>query len=112
MFSAIGIRRLRSLWGGAMIPMGIGWLVRRRRTIALTGLPLPPTPSTQIDSKLIGGSVLFGMGWGLAGLCPGPSIAALSYGGPGLYVFVAAMIAGMLLAAGLRARLDRAVPAE
>ena len=55
---------------------------------------------------------MFGIGWGLVGLCPGPSIASLSYGGSGLYVFLAAMIGGMLIAPMLRARLDRAVPAE
>lgn len=97
---------------GAMIPMALAWLVRRRRTLALTGAPLPPPPSRDIDRALILGSVLFGIGWGLAGLCPGPSIAALSYGGTGLYVFLAAMVTGMLLAPALRARLDRAVPAE
>ena len=46
--------------------------------------------------------VMFGMGWGLVGLCPGPSIAALSYGGTGLYIFVAAMVAGMVLTPQLR----------
>ena len=103
---------LAFVMGGAMIPMAIAWAVARKRTISLTGVPMPPAPSTRIDSKLVGGSVMFGMGWGLAGLCPGPSIAALSYGGPGLYVFVAAMIVGMLVAPPVRARLDRAVPAE
>lgn len=103
---------LAFVMGGAMIPMAIAWRIRTRRTTALTGAPLPPPPSTRIDGKLVIGSVLFGMGWGLAGLCPGPSIASLSYGGIGLYVFVAAMIGGMLIAPLLRARLDRAVPAE
>ncbi len=103
---------LAFVMGGAMIPMAVAWRVRNRRTTALTGGALPPPPSTRIDGRLIAGSVLFGMGWGLAGLCPGPSIASLSYGGIGLYVFVAAMIGGMLITPLLRARLDRAVPAE
>ncbi|SMX49946.1 DUF6691 family protein [Maliponia aquimaris] len=103
---------LAFVMGGAMIPMALAWIVRNRRTMSLTGEPLPPPPSKEIDGKLILGSVMFGMGWGLAGLCPGPSIAALSYGGPGLYVFVAAMVGGMLVAPLLRARLDRLVPAE
>ncbi|MBV7396601.1 DUF6691 family protein [Mameliella sediminis] len=103
---------LAFVMGGAMIPMAIAWLIRRRRTTALTGGALPPAPSTEIDSKLIVGSVMFGIGWGLVGLCPGPSIASLSYGGPSLYVFLATMIGGMLIAPVLRARLDRAVPAE
>ncbi|WP_206080270.1 DUF6691 family protein [Pacificoceanicola onchidii] len=103
---------LAFVMGGAMIPMAIAWLVARRRAISLSGNPMPPAPSTTIDSKLILGSLMFGVGWGLAGLCPGPSIASLSYGGPGLYVFLAAMLTGMLLAPMVRARLDRPVPAE
>ena len=103
---------LAFVMGGAMIPMAIAWLLTRRRTSALLGTPLPPKPTTRIDRKLVIGSVMFGMGWGLAGLCPGPSIASLSYGGTGLYVFLAAMVAGMLLAPMLRTSLDRAVPAE
>lgn len=103
---------LAFVMGGAMVPMAIAWLIRHRRTTALTGAPLPPPPSTRIDSKLVIGSVLFGMGWGLAGLCPGPSIAALSYGGTGLYAFVAAMLTGFAVAPVVRTRLDRLVPAE
>ncbi|WP_425102207.1 DUF6691 family protein [Tropicibacter sp. S64] len=103
---------LAFVMGGAMIPMAIAWLVARRRTMSLSGNPMPPKPSKEIDSKLILGSILFGAGWGLVGLCPGPSIASLSYGGPGLYVFLAAMITGMWLSPRVRARLDRAVPAE
>ncbi|WP_305972241.1 MULTISPECIES: DUF6691 family protein [unclassified Mameliella] len=103
---------LAFVMGGAMIPMAIAWLIRSRRTTSVTGLALPPAPSKEIDGKLILGSVMFGIGWGLVGLCPGPSIASLSYGGSGLYVFLAAMIGGMLIAPMLRARLDRAVPAE
>lgn len=103
---------LAFVMGGAMIPMAIAWLIRNRRTTSLVGTPLPPAPTTEIDSKLILGSVMFGIGWGLVGLCPGPSIAALSYGGPSLYVFLAAMLGGMLVAPMARARLDRPVPAE
>lgn len=103
---------LAFVMGGAMIPMAIAWLVTRGRKTAITGAPLPPPPSSTIDRKLVAGSVMFGIGWGLAGLCPGPSIAAISYGGLGLYVFLAAMITGMVVAPLLRARLDRAVPAE
>lgn len=103
---------LAFVMGGAMIPMAIAWLIRQRRTTALTGAPLPPPPSTRIDSKLVIGSVMFGMGWGLVGLCPGPSIASLSYGGPGLYAFLAAMLTGFAVAPYVRTRLDRLVPAE
>ena len=103
---------LAFVMGGAMIPMAIAWMIRQRRVTSITGAPLPPPASNRIDSKLIIGSVMFGMGWGLVGLCPGPSIASLSYGGPSLYVFLAAMLTGMAIAPSLRARLDRVVPAE
>ena len=103
---------LAFVMGGAMIPMAIAWAFTTRRTSALLGTAFPPKPSKTIDRKLITGSVLFGMGWGLVGLCPGPAIASLSYGGTGLYIFLAAMLTGMALAPALRSRLDRVVPAE
>lgn len=103
---------LAFVMGGAMIPMALAWLFARKRTISALGTPLPPKPSTQIDRKLVIGSLLFGVGWGLAGLCPGPSIASLSYGGTGLYIFVAAMLTGMVAAPMLRRRLDKPVAAE
>ena len=103
---------LAFVMGGAMLPMALAWLIARRRTTSVLGTALPPAPSRRIDRKLVAGSVLFGIGWGLAGLCPGPVIASLSYGGPGLYVFLAAMLTGMAIAPTLRERLDRAVPAE
>ncbi len=52
-------------------------------------------PRARIDSALLGGAALFGMGWGLSGYCPGPSIVALGTGAPGAIVFVAAMVAGI-----------------
>ena len=51
----------------------------------------------RIDSRLIGGSALFGIGWGLAGFCPGPAVASLAYGRWQSAIFVLAMIAGMAL---------------
>lgn len=103
---------LAFVMGGAMIPMAIAWAVTRRRSSSLLGTSFPPQPSTKLDSRLVVGSVMFGMGWGLVGLCPGPVIASLSYGGPGLYVFLAAMLVGMIAAPAVRTRMDRAVPAE
>ena len=52
---------------------------------------------TSIDRKLAIGAVMFGMGWGLVGLCPGPAIAALTLGGPKIWVFFLAMLAGMFV---------------
>lgn len=98
---------LAFVMGGAMIPMFIAWRLRERRNTPVLGGTFPPAPSTRIDRNLITGSVMFGFGWGLAGLCPGPSIAALSYGGIGIWVFVAAMVAGMVATPALRRLLDR-----
>jgi uncharacterized membrane protein YedE/YeeE len=50
-----------------------------------------------IDGRLVGGSLLFGIGWGLAGFCPGPALVALGAGVGKALVFVAAMLAGMLV---------------
>lgn len=83
--------------GGAIIPMAIAWRVAARRQSATLGTPLPPKPDARLDPRLLTGSALFGVGWALAGLCPGPAMASLSYGGPQGIVFLLAMIAGMLI---------------
>lgn len=100
---------LAFVMGGAIIPMAIAWRFTQGRKPALGG-EFPAPPKTEIGRKLVIGSTLFGMGWGLVGLCPGPAMASLSYAPVGGFVFVAAMIAGMLIAPYLNARLD-AVPA-
>ena len=51
----------------------------------------------KLDSRLLTGSALFGVGWALAGLCPGPALASLSYGGTQGIIFLLAMIAGMII---------------
>src|SRR6056297_216190 len=100
---------LAFVMGGAIIPMMIAWAVTRGRQPALGG-QFPAPPKAEIGRKLVIGSTLFGMGWGLVGLCPGPAMASLSYGGIGGLVFVGSMILGMLIAPTLNARLD-ALPA-
>lgn len=102
---------LAFVMGGAMIPMAIAWLMTKNRT-PLTGGSFPARPDPRLGRNLIIGSTMFGMGWGLAGLCPGPAIASLGFGGPNLLVFVAAMLAGMFVAPKVRASMDRLVPAE
>ena len=97
---------LAFVMGGAILPMAVAWrFARSGKPIA--GSSFPPPPSDAITRPLILGSVLFGVGWGLVGLCPGPALASLSYGGwPGL-VFLAAMLAGMWATPPLRRMLDR-----
>lgn len=101
---------LAFVMGGAIIPMALAWQVTRGRQPALGGaFPAPPEP--RLGRNLVVGSVLFGMGWGLSGLCPGPAIASLGFGGGSGALFAAAMLIGMALAPALRARLD-AAPVE
>lgn len=96
---------LAFVMGGAIIPMAIAWQLTRGRQPVLGGeFPAPPEP--KLGHNLVVGSVMFGMGWGLVGLCPGPAIASLSYGGVGGAVFLVAMLAGMLAAPPVRARID------
>ncbi len=97
---------LAFVMGGAILPMLVAWRLTRNRT-PVAGGHFPAPPRAELDRRLIVGSVLFGVGWGLAGLCPGPAMASLGYGGLGGIVFLIAMIAGMLAAPRLGAQLDR-----
>ncbi|NRB05762.1 MAG: hypothetical protein HRU30_21165 [Rhodobacteraceae bacterium] len=82
--------------GGAILPMLAAWRLTTRQTAPFTGGTFPKPSDPEIDRKLILGSVLFGLGWGLVGLCPGPALASISYGGWQGGVFLLAMIAGMI----------------
>lgn len=102
---------LAFVMGGAIIPMFFAWRFTVGRT-PLAGGAFPELPKPEFDHRLIIGSVLFGVGWGLAGLCPGPSVASLSYGGAGGLVFMASMLIGMGAAPTVAQHLDRlAAPA-
>ena len=87
--------------------VGVGLVafgIARRRSVFWLGAAMPPPPSGGVDARLVGGSLLFGIGWGLAGFCPGPALVSLSAGGHAkALVFVVAMLAGM----GLFDLLDR-----
>ncbi|WP_439560387.1 DUF6691 family protein [Roseinatronobacter sp.] len=93
--------------GGAILPMLLAWNMTTRRAQSLVGVPFPAKPDPRLGHNLIVGSVLFGAGWGLVGLCPGPAIASLSWGGTGGIVFILAMIGGMLVATPIRVRIDK-----
>lgn len=89
---------LAFVMAGALLPMGPAWwIVRRRGDRTLTGETVQRPTATGIDRRLLAGSVLFGVGWGLVGLCPGPAVAVLGIGGPSVWIFFAALIAGMAL---------------
>ncbi|WP_171121945.1 MULTISPECIES: DUF6691 family protein [unclassified Ruegeria] len=97
---------LAFVMGGAIIPMLFAWRMTEHRR-PLVGGTFPTMSPPELDRRLVVGSVLFGMGWGLSGLCPGPAIASVTYGGVGGLVFLAAMIAGMYAAPTVGAQLDR-----
>lgn len=88
---------LAFVMGGAVIVMALAWLVQKRmqRPLLATSFTLPNR--SDLTPRLIGGSALFGIGWGIAGLCPGPGFAALAIDAPSAAIFIAAMLAGMLL---------------
>ena len=91
--------------GGAILPMAIAWNIASRRAKAVLGNPLPSPARGEVDRNLILGSLMFGAGWGLVGLCPGPAIASISWGGIGGLVFLVAMLAGMMIAPAFRERI-------
>ena len=80
--------------GGILVGLG-AFATAKKRTTTFFGGAMHLPSSTDIDKRLIGGGLLFGAGWGLAGFCPGPAIVSLGAGQPKAAVFVAAMLAGM-----------------
>ena len=100
---------LAFVMGGAIVPMAIAWQIAARRKAPALGGDFPAPPEPRLGRNLVIGSVLFGMGWGLAGLCPGPAMASLSWGGTGGLVFLVAMGVGMAAAPPLKARMAEAV---
>lgn len=101
----LGFLDLAGLWnptlafvmGGAVVATSVGYAALRRRRLSLSGEPMRWPQATQVDLRLAGGSLLFGVGWGLAGFCPGPALVAAAAGVADAAVFVAAMIAGMAI---------------
>ncbi|MBE1284087.1 MAG: hypothetical protein GJ676_12325 [Rhodobacteraceae bacterium] len=97
---------LAFVMGGAIIPMFFAWRLTEGRKPAVGG-EFPSLPRPELDHRLITGSVLFGMGWGLAGLCPGPAIASITYNGWEGGLFMIAMLAGMIAAPRVGTVLDQ-----
>lgn len=83
--------------GGAIAVGFFAFAMAKKRTTTFLGSALQLPKSNQIDKRLVIGGLLFGAGWGLAGFCPGPSLVSLASGQVKAAVFVAAMVAGMIL---------------
>ena len=84
---------------GALLTLGIlQWIMRKRlKQIQDTDRDLLVSPKAKIDAKLIAGSAVFGIGWGLSGFCPGPALVSLTSGLAGSYVFAGAMFIGFFV---------------
>jgi uncharacterized membrane protein YedE/YeeE len=80
---------------GAIAVSAVAFVVARKRTVSFLGAAMKLPAARQIDRRLVIGSTLFGIGWGIAGFCPGPGLVALGMGEIKALVFVAAMLAGM-----------------
>lgn len=81
--------------GGAVIVMVIAWIIQGKMSSPLTREDFSLPAKTELDIRLIVGAILFGIGWALAGLCPGPALIGLIVAPISAAVFVIAMIAGM-----------------
>jgi uncharacterized membrane protein YedE/YeeE len=88
---------LAFVMAGALIAAALGYALARRRERPVFGLRMDIPTRRAIDARLLLGAALFGAGWGLAGFCPGPAIAALATGLWPVVLYVAAMLAGMAL---------------
>ncbi len=101
----LGFLDLFGLWdpslafvmGGAIAVGVFAFALARRRTTSFLGGAMHLPTATQIDRRLVIGSLVFGAGWGLAGFCPGPGLVSMASGQVKGAVFVAAMLAGMLI---------------
>lgn len=80
---------------GAISVTSVGFMLARRRgkPVCEDAFQLPPT--TVVTQQLVAGSAIFGIGWGLGGLCPGPALVSLTLGAPGILVFVPTMLIGI-----------------
>jgi uncharacterized membrane protein YedE/YeeE len=86
---------LAFVMGGAVLPMAIAWIFQRRMSKPLAAAVFELPDIKRIDAKLVGGAALFGVGWGIAGLCPGPALADVAIRPIPAAIFVVAMAAGM-----------------
>ena len=111
----LGFLDLGGLWdpslafvmGGAIAVAAVAFAVARRRSVSLLGTAMRLPSARHIDRRLVGGSLLFGVGWGVAGFCPGPALVGVGMGLAQAGVFVVAMLVGMGLFEWLERRQPR-----
>lgn len=92
--------------GGGLVVAIVGVQLARRQKLSWIGTEIDMPSKTVITKKLIIGAIMFGIGWGLVGICPGPGIVLLGTGVWQAYVFVPAMVLGMLMYQWLEPKLN------
>lgn len=86
---------LAFVMGGAVAIGAVAFHYARKRQVSVLGAPMQLPAGRRIDRRLVVGSTLFGVGWGIAGFCPGPVLVALGMGEVRAIAFTVAMLAGM-----------------
>jgi uncharacterized protein len=88
---------LAFVMGGAILVGFFAFALAQKRAQTFLGSALHLPQNRDIDNRLVGGSLVFGIGWGLGGFCPGPALVSFGSGQEKAAIFVAAMLGGMLL---------------
>jgi hypothetical protein len=88
---------LAFVMGGAILVGAGAFTLAKKRQRSLLGAPMQLSSATELDKGLLIGSLVFGIGWGLSGFCPGPAVVSAAAGQPKAWIFVASMLAGMAL---------------
>ena len=88
---------LAFVMGGAVAVMALAWFIRGKMSTPIVGEAFNLPGTRLLDGKLVGGAALFGVGWGLAGLCPGPAISSLATSTIPALIFIASMAAGVFV---------------
>ncbi|HEX8593541.1 MAG TPA: DUF6691 family protein [Pseudomonas sp.] len=108
----LGFLDLGGLWDPSLALVMVGAIAvafvpfqwARKHSRSVLGAPMQLPTSRSVDKRLIGGSLLFGIGWGIAGICPGPAVTLMLTAHWQAWLFVAAMLSAMLLFGTLQAR--------
>lgn len=95
--AGLWVPSLAFVMGGAILVGVFAFAVARKRTLSFLGFNMKLPGHTHIDKRLVLGGLMFGVGWGIAGFCPGPGLVALGAGESKAAVFVIAMVAGMAI---------------
>jgi len=88
---------LAFVMAGAILIGAIGFTIAKKRQFSLLGAPIRLSSATKLDARLLLGSLVFGIGWGLSGFCPGPAVVSAAAGQAKAWLFVVSMLSGMAL---------------